>query len=236
MVFASNKVLDTATTISVIAAVTKLGDLVLDSSQQARLQKYLDKLTLSLIDLSKLSWYPYLRNLKVVVALFILGFAIQEYVFLKYPGLLTINPFLDSVRFVVGLVVFAMLARKASLASSTKRFIFSLLPGFAAFPIFGAILFIFGEIRDLLKSDSFFGFVMIMVAFPLALALLALLISSAGFIAMLTVGVLAFACYCLIVFIRGLMWRIVSYSKGAWAAILFMVTGLLGIAEVVSKM
>lgn len=49
-------------------------------------------------------------------------------------------------------------------------------------------------------------------------------------------GSLLFVCaYAASVLFREVMWRIVTYGKGAWAVLLFIVTGALGITEIVVR-
>jgi hypothetical protein len=48
--------------LGILGCVAKAADLILDSHQQAQFQRFMDRVTLRLIDLNVIKWYPRLRN------------------------------------------------------------------------------------------------------------------------------------------------------------------------------
>jgi len=67
--------LDGAVALGILGCMAKGADLILDSHQQTQFQRFMDRVTLRLIDLNVIKWYPRLREigLNVPIFLFIVG-------------------------------------------------------------------------------------------------------------------------------------------------------------------
>lgn len=235
--------LDAAFILGVIGIVARASELMLDSSQQLRVQRCLDKVTLRLIDWNILKWYPRLREYKINLPIFA-AIVLVEIVLMTRPHV---------ARRPVGwrpyLLIFAIqwliyLAYVHVLAKSKNRLVFCLLTILpilvgAAFGLlaFGALLVWVALLRDLSHSNpSHINLQYVLNAWYLILP--ALLIGAVLFLLTLILTLLGLAVTSLhiaIEFLRAMMWRIVTYGKGAWAAVWLLVTIALGIFELVLR-
>jgi hypothetical protein len=62
---------DGAVFIGILGTIAKLSDLILDSHQQEQFQRFMDRLTLQLIDLNVIKWYPSLRKVSFNIPIFV---------------------------------------------------------------------------------------------------------------------------------------------------------------------
>jgi hypothetical protein len=76
-------VLNWAFVLALIGSIAKVSDLVLDSSQQLRFQRFLNRVTEHLIDLNILKWYPRLREYTLSIPVFLLIVAIEAAILLQ---------------------------------------------------------------------------------------------------------------------------------------------------------
>lgn len=235
--------LDVAFIVGVIGIVAKASELILDSSQQLRVQRFLDKVTLRLIDWNILKWYPRLREYRINLPIFAV-IVLMEIILMAQP---------HSTRKPVGwrpyLLIFAIqwpiyLAYVHVLAKSKNRLVFCILAilpilvgiGFA-FVAFGALLVWASVLRDLSHSNpSHINLEYVLNAFYLLLP--ALLIGAVLLLLTLLLTLLGLAVtglHVAIELLRAMMWRIVTYGKGAWAAVWLLATVALGVFELATR-
>lgn len=222
----------------------KASELILDSSQQLRVQRFLNNVTLRLIDWNILKWYPRLREYKINLPIF-------GAIVLMEILLMALRPHIP--RRPIGwrpyLLIFAIqwpiyLAYVHLLAKSKNRLVFCILAilpilvgigsGFIAF---GALLVWVSLLRDLSHSNpSHINLEFVLNAFYLILP--ALLIGAVLLLLTLLLTLLGLAVtglHVAIELLRAIMWRIVTYGKGAWAAVWPLTTVALGIFELVMR-
>jgi hypothetical protein len=234
-------ILDGAFVLAIIGIIAKVSDLVLDSSQQLRFQNFLNRVTEYLIDLNILKWYPRLREYSFNIPVFLLVVAIESAFLLhsdkfKPPAHAGWQSYFYLVvwQFLMYLIIVNLLAR----IQRTWLFCVSTLaPTVLAVPafLFGILLFTSWAkaFTDAYHADpqhfplkgfevvfwAILGFVAVASIFFLLAIVLTLL------------GVLVSVCYFACVTARAVLWRIVTYTKGAWAAVWLLITGVLGILE-----
>jgi hypothetical protein len=234
--------LDAAFILGVIGIVAKASELILDSSEQLRVQRSLDRVTLRLIDWNILKWYPRLREYKINLPIFT-AIVLMEIVLMTQPR----------ARRPIGwssyLLIFAIqwpiyLAYVCVLAKSKNRLVFCILAilpilvgiGFA-FIAFGALLVWVSLLRDLSHSNpSHINLEYVLNAFYLLLP--ALLIGAVLLLLTLLLTLLGSAVtglHVAIELLRAMMWRIVTYGKGAWAALWLLATVALGVFELAMR-
>lgn len=228
--------LDASFLILLVGNLAKAGELVLDSSQQLRVQRFLDAVTLRLIDLNILKWYPRLRESKFNLPIFLLIILVQLLLIARVGKLSLAHGATPYVLiFTLELPVYLFYISLLSRIRWAWLFcVFTLTPMLIGFRIlwFGLMVF-FGwakAITDFSHNNSqqldlrTIEVTLLIAAFVLLFALTTFILS----VVLTWLGVMVSSCYLAVIFIRGLMWRIVTYSKGAWAAVLVLVTALIG--------
>jgi hypothetical protein len=235
--------LDAAFIVGIIGIVVKASELILDSSQQLRVQRFLDKVTLRLIDWNILKWYPRLKEYKINLSIFA-AIVLMEIVLMAQPHVAR-----RPVGWTPYLLIFAIqwpiyLTYVHVLAKSRNRLVFCILAilpilvgigvGFIAF---GAMLVWVAILRDLSHSNpSHINLEYVLNAFYVLLP--ALLIGAVLLLLTLFLTLLGLAVtglHVAIEVLRATMWRIVTYGRGAWAAIWLLATVALGVFELVMR-
>ncbi|MGA2737233.1 MAG: hypothetical protein ABSG65_07240 [Bryobacteraceae bacterium] len=244
--------LDGAVVLGVLGCIAKAADLILDSHQQAQFQRFMDRVTLRLIDLNVIKWYPRLRNpaLNIPIFLFIVG---TEWLIIAKLGrnpkitenLKTLHasgwqPYaqLACFQFLIYLGIVNWLAR---IRRAWLFCVSTLLPGISAIPFIiisflamvGWMVFVSTAFKDnpTLSSPATFLAVLFGVFGLFAIAVLWLYLSGIIF----CLGAIVFGLWLFVGFLRGLFWRIATYAKGAWAAAWIVVTVILAMADVYMK-
>lgn len=244
--------LDGAVVIGILGCIAKAADLFLDSYQQAQFQRFIDRVTLRLIDLNVIKWYPRLRNLtlNIPIFLFIVG---TEWIIIARLGR---NPKLTenlNTLHVGGWQTYARLACFQFLlylgivnwlARIRKGWLFcasTLIPGILAIPfmilsffaMIGWMVFLGMRYKDNPQPmDTTVFFVLLFGVLVLfAIAVLWLYLSAIIF----ALGSMVFCLWLLAGFLRELFWRMTTYAKGAWAAAWIVVTVILAMADVYMK-
>jgi hypothetical protein len=244
--------LDGAVVIGILGTIAKVSDLILDSHQQAKFQRFMDRVTLRLIDLNVIKWYPRLRNpaLNIPIFLFIIG---AEWLIIARFGrspnltksLKSLNA--DGWRPYATLACFQLVMYQVivnRLARIRREWVFclaTLIPGISAIP-FMALSFFAMVGWMVLVSQSYkdsrivthpIAFLAVFwgVMGLLAIAVLWLYLSAVLF----ALGILVSLLWLVTGFLRQLFWRVTTYAKGAWAAAWIIVTAILASADVFLK-
>jgi hypothetical protein len=224
--------------VAVTAWLTKIGDLILDSHQQAQLQKACNALTLWLIDLQILKWYPRLSEYKVNIPVFLFilaaelasGFykgkqvtprAALLFAAFQWPVFLAIVTFLSKRQTPLRFCLWAVSLWFAAWACM----IFSIAVGVVWG---GTFVNLYRTSPDLLINN----FKAVTASFSVAIFLFALGLCTAALTAVLCLMWLAaFVCYLLVATARQFMWRVATYAKGAWAALCLLAAPLMAVIE-----
>jgi hypothetical protein len=238
-------VLNWAFALALVGSFAKLSDLILDTSQQLRFQNFLNRVTERLIDLNILRWYPRLREFRSNIPIFLAVVAIEAALVLgsgkykphSHAGWRSYFSFVFW-QFCLYLIIVNLLAR---IRSAWLFCVCTLVPIVFAVPafLFGFLLVVAWAkaFTDIYNADPqntnlkgletgfwillvFLGVASVFLALSLVLTLLGLAVS---------------LCHFAIVFTRALLWRIVTHTKGAWAAIWILISGILGVLELLVR-
>jgi hypothetical protein len=242
----SSKFLDIVTAVSLFAAVTKLGEIVLDSKQQLWIQRRVDDLCLALIDMNIINWYPRLRQIRLNVPVFIVGLIIFQLLAVTamprwsiFQRSISINVMLLVLEFVIYWVWILIVASAETSNEFLRR---SLVPGLIAYALFVGIYSdypysLFSILAPRLTTLDqlpvlilFLGYVVVCTLLLVLPCLFAFMVCAVVVASLASVFFVAFLA---ISILRGVVWRISTYAKGAWAGLLFVLTGILGIAEII---
>jgi hypothetical protein len=242
--------------VGVLLTSLKAGDLVLRPHQQQWLLAKLEDATLWLDYRRPIAWYrsllsPIVLELAALVATFATYTVVFSWARISVPtlldsqqfgGIVALVLFFPMIRYAhrLSTIMLAMMAGKKDeyhgrtygpglfLVRSTEA-IATLLAGFVVavvlayciqlFPLIGLQQITFGIYPELLALAviSAFPFAMEVIAIAIVFALVSSLIALIG------------VAHVALIFVRGLCWRIIEYNKGAWAAIVVIVTVILGI-------
>lgn len=235
--------LDIAFWIGLLGSLAKLSDFILDSAQQLRFQKFMNRLAERLIDLNVVKWYPRLRDFEVNIPLFIFVAGVE---WLLLSWLASHDPkhtihtddwrylTLASWQFIMYLLIVNFLAR---LRRAWAFCVSTLLPIIIAIPFIVLSFFAFigwaAFVSSLNKADiaklnpQLFMTLLWAVLGLVAAASLWLFLS----VVLSSMGLVVLASWLIVSFLRELFWRIVTHAKGAWTAIWLLITGVLGVLE-----
>jgi len=259
--------LDVALALGVFINLVKAGDLVLRPNQQARVQAWIEDLTLRVEEIRPIGWLERMTSTRAHVVLVLIG--VSEFL-LVYFLILLVNAGKASAHAPVGSNAFVM-NLAASLCSVpalvltatrygqpfvawlvgpppvrgvTRRFLKTIALGFLVLVIYEAILFglvdlLWGEgpfdAMDLPMGQGGPGIWVLggglLVIWPV-FTWFWVITQVGGLIMWAVAGVRLFEI--LLKAIRALCWRVVEYNKGAWAAVVLIITVVLGLAKLLS--
>jgi hypothetical protein len=259
--------LDAALALGVLINLVKAGDLVLRPNQQARVQAWIEDLTLRVEEIRPIGWLERLTRPHAHVVLVLVG--VFEFVLVLL--LVTLVPAgktaalgpVGSNVFVMQLVAIvcsvpalvltakrygppfvAWLLGPAPVRGVTRRFLKTLVLGFLVLGLyevilFGLVFFLWGDVpfdaMELPIGEGGPGIWVLggglLVVWP-AFTWFWVITQVAGLILWAIVGVRFFEM--LLKWIRALCWRVVEYNKGAWAAVVLIITIMLGVAKLLS--
>ena len=241
--------LDIAFWIGLLVSLAKLSDFILDSAQQLRFQKFMNRLAERLIDLNVVKWYPRLREYKLNIPIFIFVFGVEW--FMLWRLLSHNDKFMESThaihadgwrshltlaswQFIMYLLIVNVLAR---LRRAWTFCVSTVVPIIIAIPFIILSSFAFLGwavfVSNIHKTDPqslnpqtfmiVFWAVLGLVAAAVLWFWLSLVLSGMGIV----LGVV----WLFVSVLRELFWRIVTHAKGAWTAVWLLITGVLGVVE-----
>jgi hypothetical protein len=241
-------VIDVGFAVGLLGALAKGGDLVLDSFQQAKLQKWMENLTLWLIDLNIVRWYPRLGGLRIASLTFalviatemaatlaghvnlkptfdgtILFLAPQALVFWPYTKFLSKRK--SSLSFVLWNLVISVVMVAVG-AGSSYAISKLLAPGPGHMMI---------SIQDYVKHHGPFSGIIIGVVVLFALVMFSGFLAVAQGLVLLVMAGVAFVAHISVEVLKRFMWNVVTYVKGAWAALWIVATVILGVIQQMTK-
>jgi hypothetical protein len=235
-----NTTVSTLLIVGVLINLVKASDMILRPHQQKRLQESFERLTLWLEDTKPLNWYKSLTTSKGKYIL--LALSLPAFMFLAVPrlgigfGVVSAVFYYAFLRLIFrsGLSITNWLLGTRGFASFINRFFL-----FTAIEAIAFVLFImtFRLTNHLFERGEDAHWLMILALIVLILLLLLLLINilSGAIWLMGWIVVTATATFLLLEILlkvlRGVAWRIVEHNRGVFAAITFIATILLGIAE-----
>jgi hypothetical protein len=234
--------------ISVLVNFAKASELVLDSSQQLRLQEFLNKVTERLIDLNILKWYPKLREFRYCMPIFLIVLGLEALLILHGSGKIRANHasgpgwlswcLLAIVQFLFYWPIVQLLARVRSawlFCACVVSPVFLLVRAyFFSIIVFAAWMKGIGEAY--LPNASHYN--PKVVLFLIVIGLIFFAVASLVFVlcvALTALGVVVSLCHAAVVIAREALWRIVTYAKGAWAALCILLTVVLGFLELLVR-
>lgn len=232
--------------IGVLGVLAKGGDLVLDSSQQAKLQKWMEGLTLWLIDLNIVRWYPQLGGLRIATLTFALVIATELAAALA--GHASLKPIFDGRGTVLFLAPQALVfwpytrflsKRKCSLSFVLWNLVISVVMvavGVGSSYAISKLLapgpgHIMVSIQDYVKHRGPFSRIIIGIVVLLALVMFTGFLAVAQGLVLLLMAAVAFGAYISVEVLKRFMWNVVTYVKGAWAALWIVMTVILGVLQ-----
>lgn len=237
--FPMERIVDVLFVIGLIVNLLKGADLILRPHQQKWVQEKFESFTLWLTDTKPLQLYRNLskQKVKTVIAILASTYLVSSLIlmvyFFHYPqradGDVFEDPLGVSLLIVGGLVAVTMIAYPITqwLLKSTN-FAFFLLR-------FLSLIVLLIGLRFCTKPFLDSGNANAAVALLLYIAWLSLAVVITAGVFVIAFSVILVLSESFLVIVRGVAWRIAEYNKGAFAAIILIITIALGVAELYLK-
>jgi len=218
--------LSVAAALSIAQAVVKVAEMLLDSFQQQVFQASVDKLALRLIDLNPIRHYRRMSERKVQISWLVLSVLIMwgttgivargSRGIHERGGWLAYGLALPILMYFPFRWVVSWLAKSATAGRMLLK-------------AWGIVFVLSTSVYLLLKTDLFYNAddnLRLLVLLPFGF------VSAVFFYAGFAVVVI-YAAQGAVWFFRQVFWRIATYTKGAWSAVMLLVAGILGVAAAI---